>query len=253
MQIYCAALIFHEAVTCPDGVTIYAPRALVIVSHWPFFDLFKRTLVELYTVASSTNTSPQAIAASAPFWRTIKHFLEEVPLPPEGTTAIKFHIGQASLCFGRSNPSDYPCIQTAVAPLLASFPAKVAVQLLLAVASEHRVLLVSSHMHMLTLVSESLRVLLFPLKFCHTYIPVLPSSMLSFIHRKRCFPVPTCHFVPCHVAHRRPQRRNHTSSEFFRMTFSAYLFPRLSSSPTSTAIVSSKLNKFCCLSQNLLG
>ncbi len=113
----------------------------------------------------------------------MKHFLEEVPVPPEGTTAIKFHIGLASLCFARSNPSDYPCIQTAVAPLLASFPAKVAVQLLVAVASEHRVLLVSSQMHMLTIVAESLRVLLFPFKFCHTYIPVLPSSMLSFIHR----------------------------------------------------------------------
>jgi hypothetical protein len=185
--VYCAALIFHEAITCSDGVTIYAPRALVIVSHWPFFDLFKRALLEFYAVASSTDSSPEAIAASVPFWRVVKHFLEEVPVPPEGTTAIKFHIGQASLCFGRSNPSDYPCIQTAVAPLLASFPAKVAVQLLVAVASEHRVLLVSSQMHMLTLVAESLRVLLFPFKFCHTYIPVLPSSMLSFIHRTLSF------------------------------------------------------------------
>ena len=168
-------------------MTVYAPRALVIVSHWPFFDLFKRSLLEFYAVASSIDASPQAVASSVPFWRLVKHFLEEVPVPPEGTTAIKFHIGQASLCFGRSNPSDYPCIQTAVAPLLASFPAKVAVQLLVAVASEHRVLLVSSHMHLLTLVAESLRVLLFPFKFCHTYIPVLPSSMLSFIHRASCF------------------------------------------------------------------
>ena len=231
MQIYCAALIFHEAVTCSDGVTIYAPRALVIVSHWPFFDLFKRTLVELYAVASSTNTSPQAIAASAPFWRVVKHFLEEVPLPPEGTTAIKFHIGQASLCFGRSNPSDYPCIQTAVAPLLASFPPHLAVRLLVAVASEHRVLLVSSSMHMLTIMAESLRVLLFPLKFCHTYIPVLPSSMLSFIHRASHLPVSSPLLFTVLL-----QKRSPTFSEFCKMTSSTFRFLKLWLLRTLTAM-----------------
>jgi hypothetical protein len=222
MQIYCAALIFHEAVTCADGVTVYAPRALVIVSHWPFFDLFKRTLLELYAVASSTDASPQALAVSVPFWRLVKHFLEEVPVPPEGTTAIKFHIGQASLCFARSNPSDYPCIQTAVAPLLASFPAKLAVQLLVAVALDHRVLLVSSQMHMLTIVAESLRVLLFPFKFCHTYIPVLPSSMLSFIHRASSLFRSNLLFI---VSLQRPSL---IFLAFCKKTFSTYQFQKLS-------------------------
>jgi hypothetical protein len=152
----------------------------------------------------------------------VKHFLEEVPVPPEGTTAIKFHIGQASLCFARSNPSDYPCIQTAVAPLLASFPAKLAVQLLVAVALDHRVLLVSSQMHMLTIVAESLRVLLFPFKFCHTYIPVLPSSMLSFIHRASSLFRSNLLFI---VSLQRPSL---IFLAFCKKTFSTYQFQKLS-------------------------
>jgi hypothetical protein len=70
---------------------MYAPKCLVIVSHWGFCDCFNKFLIQLYNGASSANPSPRAVHArlaagvkskglSYPLERIVSNFICEVPL-----------------------------------------------------------------------------------------------------------------------------------------------------------------------------
>jgi hypothetical protein len=59
-----------------QNTVVYAPKAITILSHYGFFNLFSKFLEELYHVSLST--------PSIPIERFVFNFMHELPLPPQG-------------------------------------------------------------------------------------------------------------------------------------------------------------------------
>jgi hypothetical protein len=68
---------------------VYVPKAVCILSHWPFLDAFRQYLTTLYRV--SLTPTPVCIE------RYVCNLMHEVPVPPQGKIEVR--------C-----PSDLPCV-----------------------------------------------------------------------------------------------------------------------------------------------
>ncbi|KAJ1344288.1 hypothetical protein BSLG_001428 [Batrachochytrium salamandrivorans] len=120
---------------------VYVPRCLGLLSHWPWYSLFKDWLCELVRMIRDPNGSK----AYAPLERCIVNIIHEIPLPPPGKLEIVVNI---------------------VFEL---------------VLTERKIIFLSSHYSMLNLASETFCHLLFPLSWHHILIPVLPSRLISYL------------------------------------------------------------------------
>ena len=74
-----------------DGETLFVPRCLCIISHWPFTSSFKKVLCQLYRLS----LTPSAI----PIERYICNFIDDVPAPPAGLVDITYYLGDQAVTF----------------------------------------------------------------------------------------------------------------------------------------------------------
>ncbi|KDO32436.1 hypothetical protein SPRG_02913 [Saprolegnia parasitica CBS 223.65] len=75
-----------------------------------------------------------------------------------------------------------PRIDFGLAPLFATLSNALVLEVVANALLEHSILLLSSSLSALTLSAEAIRCLLAPFAWCHIYIPVLPKSLLSYLH-----------------------------------------------------------------------
>ena len=162
--------------------TYYAPRVLTLLSTYPYLTAFRTYLTQLYRLATTTN------CMTAPIERYVQNITMEVPAPPAGTFEVELCIhpslGSGSVVKFWAPPADQPIAYVSL-PFQVLFECLDIDNILFAwytLACERKVLLVSSQLSLLTVCSEILCSLLFPMKWSHLYIPVLPlvaSGMLD--------------------------------------------------------------------------
>ncbi|EQC41873.1 hypothetical protein SDRG_00729 [Saprolegnia diclina VS20] len=75
-----------------------------------------------------------------------------------------------------------PRIDFGLAPLFATLSNALVLEVVANALLEHSIILLSSSLSALTLSAEAIRCLLAPFAWCHIYIPVLPKSLLSYLH-----------------------------------------------------------------------
>jgi hypothetical protein len=114
----------------------------------------------------------------APIERYVLNICEEVPAPPPGAFEVQLSILNNVIRFW-APPANQPIAYV-------SLPYQVLFECLdisnvmytwYSLACEHKVLLVSDQLSLLTVCAEILCSLLFPMKWSHLYIPVLPRSL----------------------------------------------------------------------------
>jgi hypothetical protein len=117
-----------------------------------------------------------------PIERLVCNFLDDVPAPPAGRVAVTCFVGDEPISFRRPPPNEpnvwsgfplFPLFECLSAQSIASF--------LAVLLTERQVLLVSSQYALLTLCAEAITSLLFPFKWVHAYIPILPTSLLGVL------------------------------------------------------------------------
>ena len=153
---------------------IYAPKCLVTLSLHPFLSQCRSFLTEMYRLS--------LVPSGVPLEHYIANFINEVPLPPYGELKVQYSISNKLIYFFRP-PANNPLLFTHY-PLRLMFEfldSDNALLLLEAVLMEQRVLLLSSKLSALTVVGETLLHLLFPLRWPHVYIPLLPRSLIDFL------------------------------------------------------------------------
>uniref|UniRef100_A0A7S0H9U9 UDENN domain-containing protein n=1 Tax=Amorphochlora amoebiformis TaxID=1561963 RepID=A0A7S0H9U9_9EUKA len=114
--------------------------------------------------------------------RYIVNLARETPLPPQGCLIIEYKIGQKAIRFSRpppNRPTDFPPFP--FVELFRILKPETAVSALTALLLEYRVVLVSTPSTNLTLVSELLLQLMYPFKYEHVYIPLLPKTLIEFL------------------------------------------------------------------------
>jgi len=65
--------------------TVFAPKVLCLLSHWPFYDGMKNFLQQLYRISVSPGVLP--------IERYIANFMNDVPVPRPGYAPVKYSIG----------------------------------------------------------------------------------------------------------------------------------------------------------------
>lgn len=153
---------------------VYLPKCLVVLSHYPFFDLFRNFLLQLYRIT--------LVEAPLPIERFIANFCCEVPLPPQGKVEVKFGFTVKDIWSIQRPPQNkLPLANFSFKPLFASLSAGNIMVVVACLMLEHRVALCSSQYPLLGPVSEALLSFLFPLQWQGIYIPVMPYSMLDIL------------------------------------------------------------------------
>ena len=154
---------------------LYAPKCLVTLSLHPFLSQCRSFLTELYRLS--------LVPSPVPLEHYIANFINEIPLPPLGELKIAYSISNKLIYFFRP-PANNPLLFTHY-PLRLLFEfldGDNALLLVEALLTEQRVLLLSSKLSALTVVGETLLHLVFPLRWPHVYIPLLPRSLIDFLY-----------------------------------------------------------------------
>lgn len=156
--------------------TYYAPRVLCLLSTYPYLTAFRTYLTQLYRLATMTD------CMTAPIERYVQNICCEVPAPPPGAFEVQLEILNTPIRFW-APPANQPIAYVSL-PFQLLFECLDINNVLFAwyaLAVERKVLLVSEQVSLLTVCSEILCSLLFPMKWSHLYIPVLPQSLCPML------------------------------------------------------------------------
>ena len=161
---------------------MFAPKCVLLTSHWPFFTQMENFLTSLYAfITPSSPTLP------FPIERALQNLIVETPLPPPGQLQVECHpLPSLVLLFSRPPPNALPLHDFSTLYLFRLLSPDNVLTVFSAVSVEKRVLFISSHLHRLTLSAESLLSFLFPFFWRNIYIPLLPQQLLEFT----CAPMP---------------------------------------------------------------
>ena len=153
---------------------VYIPKCLVVLSHYPFYDIWRRFLTQIYRITLTQ--------APLPIERYIANFVSEVPLPPLGKVEMKFGFTSKDLwSISRPAVNDLPLANFSYRPLFASLSVGNIMVVSSCLMQETQVALLSSHYALLGPVAEALLSLLFPFQWQGLYVPVMPFAMLDIL------------------------------------------------------------------------
>ncbi|XP_019719189.1 DENN domain-containing protein 4B isoform X2 [Hippocampus comes] len=155
--------------------SLQAKKSICVLSHWPFFDVFQKFLTFVYRYSVS---GPHVL----PLEKHISSFMHNVPFPSPQRPRILVQLSPYDnllLCQPVSSP--LPLSGASFLKLLQNLGPGNACTLLLAVLTEHKVLLHSLRPDVLTAVAEALVSMTFPLRWLCPYIPLCPLQMAEVL------------------------------------------------------------------------
>lgn len=191
---YCACLCFNETVSITPSKSVdeeeeglevgsvstishhsimYAPKCLVLVSRLDYFETFRNCLGIIYSVWIEGGSQLETL---------IGNVLGCVHVPPPGGPQIRFSIGAGDRqALQPPLVSTLPTTNTAVTMLFQQLGIRNCVFLFCAVMTEHKILFQSQSYTRLTEACRALTALMYPFKYSHVYIPLLPASLVEFL------------------------------------------------------------------------
>ncbi|XP_068597955.1 C-myc promoter-binding protein-like [Brachionichthys hirsutus] len=167
----------HQA---PPGSTaatrsIHTHKCICLLSHWPFFDAFRKFLTFLYRYSIS---GPHAL----PIEKHISHFMHKVPFPSSQRPRILVQLSpHDSLMLSQPVSSPLPLSGGCFSTLLQNLGPENAVTLLVFAVTEHKILVHSLRPAVLTSVTEALVSMIFPFHWPCPYIPLCPLALADVL------------------------------------------------------------------------
>eukprot|EP00934_Nitzschia_sp_Nitz4_P002603 Nitzschia sp. Nitz4//scaffold38_size140716//63852//70157//NITZ4_003144-RA/size140716-processed-gene-0.32-mRNA-1//1//CDS//3329550069//2593//frame0 len=153
---------------------VFFPKCLVLLSHYPYFDLFRQTLLQLYRITLTESPLPVE--------RYVSNLVSEVPLPPRGKVRVEFGFSAHKLLSIERPPfNQLPMSNFSYRPLFATLCVSNIMVVYGCLLQECRVALLSKNCSILTPIAEALLSALFPLDWQGLYIPLMPYSMLDIL------------------------------------------------------------------------
>ena len=153
---------------------VYSPKCIAVLSLYPFLSQSREFLSELYRIS--------LVPSHLPLEHLIANFVNEIPLPPLGEVKVQFAVSNKLIYFFRPPPNNpLLCTHYPLRLLFECLDSENALSVVEAVLLEQRILLLSSKLSALTVVAETLLHLIFPFRWPHVYIPLLPRSLIDFL------------------------------------------------------------------------
>ncbi|KAM4029479.1 DENN domain-containing protein 3 isoform 2-T2 [Anomaloglossus baeobatrachus] len=118
-----------------------------------------------------------------------------IPCPPPGPLHLVFSMKPLQIVFPSREDLESPIIDLDLHLPFLCFTPKQVLQIMACILTEQRIVFFSSDFALLTLVAECFMVYLHPIKWQHTFVPILSHHMLDFIM------APTSFLMGCHLDH----------------------------------------------------
>ncbi|XP_014853037.1 PREDICTED: C-myc promoter-binding protein-like isoform X3 [Poecilia mexicana] len=155
--------------------SVYTNKCICLLSHWPFFDAFRKFLTFLYRYSIS---GPHAL----PIEKHISHFMHKVPFPSSQRPRILVQLSpHDSLMLSQPVSSPLPLSGGRFSTLLHNLGPENAVTLLVFAVTEHKILVHSLRPAVLTSVTEALVSMIFPFHWPCPYIPLCPLALADVL------------------------------------------------------------------------
>ena len=137
---------------------LYSPKAIVLLSHWPYYDFFIQVLRQFLRLSRSKTPIPLE--------RYISNLIYDVPLPPRGGTQVQHTIADRTFYIKRPLVSEHPrMFDGDFRILFRLLTIDTIVSLFTCVFTEMKVAIKSRHHGLLTVVWQTIRQLLFPFEW----------------------------------------------------------------------------------------
>ncbi|XP_066557342.1 C-myc promoter-binding protein isoform X2 [Amia ocellicauda] len=154
---------------------VHTNKCICLLSHWPFFDAFRKYLTFLYRYSIS---GPHAL----PIEKHISHFMHKVPFPSSQRPRILVQLSpHDSLMLSQPVSSPLPLSGGRFSTLLQNLGPENAVTLLVFAVTEHKILVHSLRPAVLTSVTEALVSMIFPFHWPCPYIPLCPLALADVL------------------------------------------------------------------------
>ncbi|XP_026234063.1 C-myc promoter-binding protein-like isoform X1 [Anabas testudineus] len=155
--------------------SVYTNKCICLLSHWPFFDAFRKFLTFLYRYSIS---GPHAL----PIEKHISHFMHKVPFPSSQRPRILVQLSpHDSLMLSQPVSSPLPLSGGRFSTLLQNLGPENSVTLLVFAVTEHKILVHSLRPAVLTSVTEALVSMIFPFHWPCPYIPLCPLALADVL------------------------------------------------------------------------
>jgi len=154
---------------------VYLPKCLVILSTYPYLAAFREYLTQLNRLSKSGEMT-------LPIERYITNFCSEIPAPPPGSFEVQTTILDSVIRIW-SPPHNLPIawVSLPFANLFECLDVENIILVWHCLVLERQVLLTCTQLSVLTNASEILLSLLFPMRWSHAYIPVLPHFLIPIL------------------------------------------------------------------------
>ena len=157
-----------------EYATVWLPKAICVLSHYPFYNSFLIFLDTIYRISNSPQND-------VPLERYISHFFHSVPLPLVGHPGVIYNIGTKKLNFKLSPQYCLPTLGFSLSVIFRCLSVDDVITLISLMLLERQIVLVSKYYNLITPVAEAMRTLIWPFQYKYTFIPVLPESMAGFL------------------------------------------------------------------------
>ncbi|XP_040270219.1 C-myc promoter-binding protein isoform X1 [Bufo bufo] len=155
--------------------SLHVSKCICLLSHWPFFDAFKKFLTFLYRYSIS---GPHVL----PIEKHISHFMHKVPFPSPQRPRILVQLSpHDTLILSQPVSSPLPLSGGRFSTLLQNLGPENAVTLLVFAVTEHKILIHSLRPSVLTSVTEALVSMIFPFHWPCPYIPLCPLALADVL------------------------------------------------------------------------
>ncbi|KAK9708693.1 uDENN domain [Popillia japonica] len=197
---YCACLCFNETVSITPSKPVdeeednvesdtplvrplpaishhsimYAPKCLVLVSRLDYIETFRNCLGIIYTVYIEN--------VGVPLETLVGNILGCIQVPPPGGPQVRFSIGAGDRQALQPpiSPS-LPVTHTSVNLLFHQLGIRNVLVLFCAIMTEHKILFHSKSYNRLTEACRALTALMYPFRYTHVYIPLLPAALVEVL------------------------------------------------------------------------
>ncbi|KAF9357085.1 hypothetical protein BGX34_009611 [Mortierella sp. NVP85] len=167
---------------CVEVEDAWIPRCIGLVTTVPYHYLLRDWLLAVIVACSGGIDHPGMSLGSLRLECYVRNLIQEVHLPPSGKHEVAITINNRTIYACLPALNSVPIVKNfSLYPLFRCLAPEDIVSILEVILSEGKVIFVSSYPGMLTLASESILYLLFPLYWHHIYIPVLPSSLREYL------------------------------------------------------------------------
>ncbi|XP_036116861.1 DENN domain-containing protein 4C isoform X1 [Molossus molossus] len=155
--------------------SINSNKCICLLSHWPFFEAFRKFLMFIYKLSVS---GPHPL----PIEKYISHFMQNIPFPSPQRPRILVQLSvHDALILSQPVSTPLPLSGANFSTLLMNLGPENCVTLLLFVLLESKILLHSLRPAVLTGVAEAVVAMIFPFQWQCPYIPLCPLSLAGML------------------------------------------------------------------------